>query len=102
MASQGDGKPRLSHPGARLNRSDTAGITLGRLGELVRIAMAGWNELPQVEVGRLINSVKIRPQAVMNAHGEARNTKNPGDLIIIHSLGQPPTERLAASTLEDS
>jgi hypothetical protein len=50
--------------------------------ELVQIAMAVWSELPQVEVGRLIDSVKARLQAVMNAHGEARNTKNPGDLVL--------------------
>jgi hypothetical protein len=50
--------------------------------ELIQTAMAVWIGLPQVEVRRLIDSVKVRLQAVVNAHGKARNTKDPGDLVL--------------------
>jgi hypothetical protein len=42
------------------------------LDELVQIAMEVWNGLPQVEVMRMIDSVKVRLQAVMNSRGEAK------------------------------
>jgi hypothetical protein len=50
--------------------------------ELIEIAMAVWSGLPQAELGLLIDSVKARLQAVRNAHGEARNAKPPGDLVL--------------------
>jgi hypothetical protein len=65
-----------------MNRSDTSATVFGGRSESVQIAMAVWNGLPQAEVGRLIESVKVRLQAMMNAHGEARNTKDPGDLVL--------------------